>query len=142
MTNHAEEMLQRGSALLGPLLLRHGFFFKFLDTSNSSGGHFASGEFKRGTRRLELHFRHGLGMVTYHLADRSMTHQQYMRSVHGTLGASHYPGFSSDPLDAFQHLLLDLEEHGSDFLGGTDDCLLRRINDALALPSQRFGPPD
>jgi hypothetical protein len=142
MTNHAEGTLQRGSALLAPLLLRRGFLFKVVETGSSSGGHFASGEFKRGARRLEFHFRYGLGMVTYHLADRSMTHQQYMCSVHGSLGASHYPGFSSDPLDAFQHLLLDLEESGSDFLSGTDDCLLRRINDALASPSQRFGPPD
>jgi hypothetical protein len=141
MTNHAEETLQRGSALLAPLLLRHGFLFKVIDTGSSSNGRFASGEFKKGARSLEFHFRHALGMVTYHLADRSMTHQQYMSSVHGSLGASHYPGFSSDPLDAFQHLLQDLEESGSDFLGGTDDCLLRRINDALASPSQKLGPP-
>jgi hypothetical protein len=32
MANHAEEMLQRGSALLAPLLLRHGFLFKVVDT--------------------------------------------------------------------------------------------------------------
>ena len=142
MTNHAEETLQRGSALLAPLLLRHGFLFKVVDTGSSSGGHFASGEFKRGARSLEFHFRHGLGMVTYHLADRFMTHQQYMCSVHGSLGASHYPGFSSDPLDAFEHLLLDLEEFGSDFLGGTDDCFLRRIDDALASPIQKPGLPN
>ena len=142
MANHAEETLQRGSALLAPLLLRHGFLFEVVDTGGSSGGHFASGEFKRGARRLKLHFRHGLGMVTYHLADRAMTHQQYMCSVHASLGASHYPGFSSEPLDAFQHLLLDLEEFGGDFLGGTDDCLLRRIGDALAPPIQKSGLPD
>ena len=141
MANHAEEILQHGSVLLAPLLLKHGFLFKTLDTGSSSGGHFASGEFKRGTRKLEFHFRHSLGMVTYHFADRSMTHQQYMRSVNGSLAASHYPGFSSDPMDAFQHLLLDLEEYGSDFLAGTDDCLLRRLNHALALPSEGFGPP-
>jgi hypothetical protein len=76
LTNHAEEMLQRGSALLAPLLLRHGFSFEILDAGSSSGGHFASGEFKRGTRRLGFHFRHSLGIVTYSLADRSMTHQQ------------------------------------------------------------------
>ena len=112
------------------------------DTGSSNGGHFASGEFKRGTRKLEFHFRHSLGMVTYHLADRSMTHQQYMRSVHGSLDVSHYPGFSNDPLDAFQHLLLDLKEYGCDFLARTDDCLLRRLNEALALPSKRFGLPE
>ena len=142
MTNHAEETLQCGSALLAPLLLRHGFVFGVLDIGSSSGGHFAAGEFKRGTRKLEFHFRQSLGMVTYRLANRSMTHEQYMCSVHGSLSAGHYPGFSGDPLDAFRHLLLDLEESGSDFLGGTDDCLLRRINDALASPSQRSGPPD
>jgi hypothetical protein len=86
--------------------------------------------------------RHGLGMVTYHLADASMTHRQYMRSVHGGIDASHYPGFSSDPLDAFRHLLRDLEEHGGDFFSGTDECLLRRIEDALAMPDGKVGPPD
>jgi hypothetical protein len=142
LTNHAEEMLQRGSALLAPLLLRHGFSFEILDAGSSSGGHFASGEFKRGPRRLGFHFRHSLGIVTYSLADRSMTHQQYMRFVHGGLGASHYPGFSDDPLDAFRHLLLDLEQHGGDFLGGTDESLLRCIGEALAMPNTKSGPPD
>jgi len=71
VTNHAEEMLRHGAALLAPLLLKHGFIFKTLDTGISSGGHFASGKFKRGTRRLEFHFRQSLGIVTYHLADRT-----------------------------------------------------------------------
>jgi hypothetical protein len=142
MTKQAEGLLQRGSALLFPLLQRHGFIFRVLDVGAGSGGHFASGEFRRGTRRLVFHVRHGLGMVTYHLADRAMTHQQYMHSVQGKIGVSHYPGFSNDALDAFEHLLLDLEEYGSDFLGGTDDCLLRRFDDTLALPSPRSGPPD
>jgi len=75
MTNHAEETLQRGSALLAPLLQMHGFLFEVVDTGGSSGGHFASGEFKRGARRLKFHFRHGLGKVTSQLADCFMTHQ-------------------------------------------------------------------
>ena len=141
-TSKAEEMLQRGAALLAPLLLSHGFSFTAVDRGGSSGGHFATGEFRRGTRKLEFHFRHSLGMVTYHLDTRSMSHQQYMRSIHGSFNASHYPGFSNDPLDDFRHLLLDLEEHGSDFLDGTDACLLGRFNDALALPSERPGLPD
>jgi hypothetical protein len=141
LTNHAEEMLQRGSVLLAPVLLGHGFSFKILEAGGGSGGHFASGEFKRGTRRLQFHFRHSLGIVTYSLADRSMTHQQYMRSVQGGVEASNYPGFSDDPLDAFRHLLLDLEQHGSDFLSGTDERLLRCIDEALAMPKTRTGPP-
>jgi hypothetical protein len=42
----------------------------------------------------------------------------------------------------FRHLLLDLEQHGSDFLGGTDECLLRCIDEALAKPKTNSGPPD
>jgi hypothetical protein len=43
MTNHAEETLQRGAALLAPLLLRHGFLLEMVDTGDSSGGNFVSG---------------------------------------------------------------------------------------------------
>lgn len=71
-------------------------------------------------------------MVTYHLGSRSMFHRAYMRSVLGRPNASHYPGFSSDPLDAFRDLYLDLEEHCVEFLEGTDDCLSKRIDDATA----------
>jgi hypothetical protein len=38
MTNRAEEMLQHGSALLAPLLLRHGFLFRVLDTVAAAVG--------------------------------------------------------------------------------------------------------
>jgi hypothetical protein len=65
-----------------------------------------------------------------------------MHSVDGGFEGSHYPGFSDDPLDAFRHLLLDLEQHGSNFLGGTDECLLRCIDEALAKPNTKSGPPD
>jgi hypothetical protein len=70
-----------------------------------------------------FHFRHSLGMVTYHLDSLSMSHQEYMRSVIGRPNASHYPGFSDDPMDAFRHLQLDLEEHYVDFLEGSDENL-------------------
>jgi len=113
-----------------------------LDAGQSSGGHFASGEFKRGERKLVIHFRHSLGMVTYHLDSLSMSHQEYMRSVIGRANASHYPGFSSDPMDAFRHLQLDLEEHCVDFLQGSDERLRRRIEDALAISHVKSGLPD
>jgi hypothetical protein len=142
MTNNAEEVFEHGSALLAPLLLRHGFTFRALQAGGSSGGCFASGEFVRDTRRLELHFRHSLGMVTYHLATRSISHQDYMRSVLGRPFASHYPGFSSDPLDAFRDLNLDLEEFGIDFLDGSDSALLRRFEDALTQTKPLSGLPD
>ncbi len=130
MSNNPVEILVLGSVLLEPLLCKHGFTYRTLDAGNSSGGRFASGEFTKGNRRLEFHFRHSLGMVTYNLGLRSMSHQEYMHSVLRRPNASHYPGFSSDPVDAFRHLYLDLEEHCAEFLEGTDDCLLQRIDAA------------
>ena len=141
MTKDAQAVLERGSELLKPLLLRHGFAYAALDAGESSGGQFASAEFKRETRRLEYHFRYSLGMVSYHLDSCSMSHQEYMRSVIGKPNASHYPGFSSDPMEAFRHLLLDLEEHCVDFLEGSDEILHRRIADAVAKSHVKPGLP-
>ena len=132
MARDSQEVLERGSELLKPLLLRHGFSYAALDAGEGSGGQFASAEFKREARRLEYHFRYSLGMVSYHLDSCSMSHQEYMQSVIGKPNASHYPGFSSDPMETFRHLLLDLEEHCVDFLEGSDEILHRRIEDALA----------
>jgi hypothetical protein len=132
MNSNAEQILALGSSILKPLLLSHGFTYKALNEGISSGGHFASGEFRKGSRRLQFHFRNSLGKVTYHLGSGSMSHQEYMRLVLGKPDASHYPGFSSDPLDGFRHLLQDLEEHCADFLDGSDNALLRRIEDAHA----------
>jgi hypothetical protein len=142
MTKDAQAVLERGSELLKPLLLRHGFAFRALDAGESSGGQFASAEFKRETRRLEYHFRYSLGMVSYHFDSYSMSHQEYMRSVIGKPNASHYPGFSSDPMEAFRHLLFDLEEHCVDFLAGSDEILRRRIEDALAKSNVKPGLPE
>ena len=142
MSNNPVEMLAVGSVLLEPLLFKHGFSYRTLDAGNSSGGQFASGEFTKGSRRLEFHFRHSLGMVTYNLGSRSMSHQEYMHSVLRRPNASHYPGFSSDPLDGFRHLYLDLEEHCAEFLEGTDDCLLQRIDDANARKVDRLTLPE
>lgn len=142
MSNKAEEWLIRGSDLLRPLLMGHGFTYRTLNKGNSSGGQFAAGEFRRGTRRLEFHFRYSLGLVSYHLDSRSMLHQEYMCSVLGRPNASHYPGFSNDPMDAFRDLRLDMEAYCSDFLEGADDQLLRRIEDAHARPCYKIGLPD
>jgi len=82
---------------------------------------FASGEFQRGTRRLEVHFRGLLGLVAYHVGSVRLSHEDYMWSVLGRRWASQYPGFFSEPLDGFRHLLADLENHAGDFLAGSDD---------------------
>jgi hypothetical protein len=142
MKYKADEMLERGAALLDPLLVAHGFSFKLVDKGNSSGGPFCSGEFRKEERRLELHFRDSLGMVRYHLAACSMSHLDYVRSVIGKPNLGHYPGFSDDPIDGFRHLLFDLQEHGADFLSGTNVCLQNRIELANNLPPVKSGLPD
>ena len=88
----------------------YGFNFARLGAGNSSGGRFASAEFRR--------------------SDRSFQFQEYMCSVLGKPYLSHYPGFSSDPLEAFRDLRDDLQSYCSDFLHGSNDTFLRRIEDA------------
>jgi len=84
---------------------------------NGSGGPFASGEYVRGDRRLELHFRYSLGMVTYHIGNLALSHEQFMRHTGHRLEAK-YPGFSKDPIHAFRDLAEDLSRFGGDFLKG------------------------
>src|SRR5690606_17601263 len=99
-----EEALAAGCAILEPVLAPHGFVWVPGAAGHSSGGSSASGSFVRGTRRLELHFRYSLGLVTYHLGETSLDHDSYMRVVLGAKPVNQYPGFSSDPMDGFHHL--------------------------------------
>jgi hypothetical protein len=119
---NADEALTAGVQLLTPLMESHGFTFVPLASGKSSGGWSASGEFRRqrgdDLRRLELHFRHSLGLVTYHLGATSLSHSDYMRALKAK---NQYPGFSDDPLDGFRHLLRDLERYAGDFLDGPGD---------------------
>jgi len=50
------EILRNGTALLHDLLARHGFSRAPIKSGLGSGGAFACTEFRRGDRRLELHF--------------------------------------------------------------------------------------
>ncbi len=114
-----QNILREGAAILEPLLLEYGFAFVEGASGKSSGGHYARGSFVRGDRLLELHFRRSLGLVRYHVGDASVAHDEYVRLVTG--GRGEYPGYSSDPLDGFRHLLTDLERHGRVFLSGSDE---------------------
>ena len=60
--------LREGTTILDPLLNEHGFNFVMTSAGKGSGGHFAVGEYRRGERRLELHYRWGLGIVCYRVA--------------------------------------------------------------------------
>lgn len=115
------EIIQRGADILSPALVPHGFQFKVVSSGNASGGVFAHGEFVRSERRLELHFRYSLGLVTYHIAELSLAHDDYLRALLGRSRAGHYPICSEEPLAAFEALRQDLVEHCSDFATGTGE---------------------
>jgi hypothetical protein len=115
----AAEQLEAGVAILTPAMYRHGFSFASLGGGEGSGGDYAAGEFRKQAgelRRLELHFRQALGLVAYHLGDITISHSDYMRALEAR---NRYPGFSSDPLDGFRHLLDDVERYAHDFLEGS-----------------------
>ena len=130
MRTEVSEILKAGVAILDDLMRSHGFVYRSTSAGVGSGGSFASGEFRRADRGLELHFRGSLGLVTYHLGCATLSHEDYMWSVLGNRWASHYPGFSDDPMDGFRHLLLDLEQYGSDFLRGSDSDFMKHVERA------------
>jgi hypothetical protein len=115
------ERLERGGAELAEVLGPAGFQFVETDEGMGSGGAYASGEFRRGDRRLELHFRSSLGLVRYHFGEESLSHQELVRGVRALERISEegeYPGFSDDPMAGFRHLRHDLDRFGGVFLHG------------------------
>jgi hypothetical protein len=137
MLNNPEKNLLQGSEVLKPLFSQPGFVFAKLNKGTGSGGAFASAEFRKADRKFEFHFRFSLGLVTYQLGSESMSHEEYMCSVLGGPNRSRYPGFSKDPLDAFRDLRDDLQDYCAEFLEGTDEAFLRRIEDARACRASR-----
>ncbi len=127
-----EQILSEGCLLLDPLLRDHGFAFRRGPVGRSSGGRFARGSYLRGERRLDLSFRHALGLVTYHVGGLSLSHDAYVRAVGGGPGA--YPGFSSDPLEGFRHLRDDLLRFGQPFFTGSREAFAALVEQAAARP--------
>jgi hypothetical protein len=119
-----EQTLIAGCNLLDPVIKPYGFHFVLGASGKGSGGHFASGCYVRDDRRLELHFRHSLGLVIYHLGDAAVSHQAYLQALTQGGGGNLYPGFSGDPLDGFRHLAHDLQRFAGDFLYGGGAILL------------------
>jgi hypothetical protein len=128
-----QEKLKAGIELIDDLMRFHGFIYSPTAAGIGSGGQFASGEFQRGNRRLELHYRYSLGLVTYHVGDLTLSHEDYMWSMLGRRHKSEYPGFSKEPLDDFRHLRTDLEHYCTDFLSGADADFASRVQQADAL---------
>jgi hypothetical protein len=114
-----------GCKILDEVMNPHGFFLVEGLSGQSSGGNFASGEYVRDDRRIEIHFRFSLGLVTYRLGSLLLAHESYMRALLGKNGGNKYPGFSDDPLDGFRHLSYDLSHFCGDFLGGSGEEFAR-----------------
>jgi hypothetical protein len=62
-------------------------------------------------------------MLSYAIGSNSASHGAYMREL-GVLQNCRYPGFSQDPLAAFEDLAHDLE-FAKDFVAGSGELLLR-----------------
>lgn len=121
---HPVEILRAGCEILDQIMAPYGFRFVPGASGNSNFGLFASGDYVRGDRRLELHFRYSLGLVTYHIGDVSVSHDAYLRALTKDEGGNQYPGFSAEPLDGFRHLAHDLQKFCGDFLFGGGEILL------------------
>lgn len=112
------EILREGCTILDPVMSEHGFHFVETSAGRGSGGPFASGAYVNGDRRLEIHYRYSLGLVTYHFGKISIDHESYMHVLLGDRRGNRYPGFSHDPLAAFRDLSHDLQSFATAFLEG------------------------
>lgn len=136
-----ESRLKEGAEILMRPLQPCGFAFHIRRRgSGGSGGASAEGWFISGNKRLELHFRWSLGLVTYHVGDRSLGHDDYMRSLRVRHAAA-YPGFSEQPLAAFEHLSSDLTRYCQDFLRGDGRQVVRFADEIAANPAKFKGLP-
>ncbi len=114
--------LNWGAQIVGAVIRRHGFVWVPGKTVIGGPGDSASGAFIRGDRRLEMHFRGSLGLVTYQVGSAVVCHEELMRHL-GHRADAEYPGFSSEPLDGFRHLAHDLESYGGDFIFGSGSAV-------------------
>jgi hypothetical protein len=96
----------------------YGFSFLEGPAGRGSGGPFASAAYVQSDRKLEFSFRFLLGLVTYQFGEARIDHESYMRAVLGENRGNRYPGFSDEPLAAFQDLAFDLRNFAKAFLKG------------------------
>lgn len=129
------QTLAQGVLILSEVLGPHGFVFEPGGQGKGSGGPAAWGSFVRGSQRIELHFRHSLGLVSYTWDDTVLSHGDYLDGlgIHGS-----YPGFSDDPLDGFRHLAADLSGPLAEFVTGDQSSFVRVAEVAKALPKRRL----
>jgi hypothetical protein len=134
-TSTPKEILLAGSVILEPVLSPHGFRFEFRDAGKGAEGFFAWGEFVHCDRRLELHYRFSLGLVTYHAMGKKVSHEAYMREL-GRWGNNRYPGFSFGYLEDFHDLAHDLR-YSEDFLTGDAHIIVQAAENEATCDAQR-----
>jgi hypothetical protein len=125
-----------GVKIVDLILARHGFEFQFRGEGGRCGENFACGEFVRGDRRIELHFRRSLGLVRYHVGDQSASHEMYTKEL-GVRELCRYPGFSENPLAAFEDFAHDLA-FAEDFLSGSGEVLKKAAVKEAALTADQM----
>lgn len=102
-----EQHLTKGVKILSSYLEPLGFRFELQGTGKGSGGALAYGHFiKSGglfgqARKIELHFRYSLGLVSYAVGKLVLSHQDYVDLL-SRHGQNKYPNFSDDPQEALR----------------------------------------
>jgi hypothetical protein len=125
-TMQPKEILLNGQEILSPYLNQHGFYFSLTSTGIGSGGEFASGIFSKQNRIINLHYRYGLGLVSYQIDKDQLSHEEYLRLT-GNFGKNQYPGFSAEKLKAFENLLYDLMNFCNDFIDGSENIFKEHL---------------
>ena len=112
-----------------------GFQFVLESGGSSSGGNFSQGAFISGNKRLELSVRWSLGCVEYQVSNHAISHADYMEAI-GKKRESSYPGFSNKPIEAFEHLLMDITQYCEKFLNRSDSEFIRLIEEYKSRPKK------
>ena len=112
------EILRDGRIVLDQVMNKYGFAFEDGPSGKSSGGPSASGTYVNKDRKLEVHFRYPLGLLTYHFGTVSIEHESYVHALLGNEGGNKYPGFADSPSVQFEDLARDLQHFAASFLDG------------------------
>jgi hypothetical protein len=116
-------ILDAGAIIVGVVIEPHGFQWALGNTHAGHPGNAARGAYVKGDRQLELGFRWSLGPVTYRIGTDSVNHEALMKYA-GHYAEAEYPGYSTDPLDAFRHLASDLQRFCGDFMFGDGTTII------------------
>lgn len=127
------DVLDAGAAVLSAALEPFGYVMEAVETGKSSGGRFAVGRWRAGSRTIETHVRYGLGIVEYKWGALTLSHADYLRTQ-GVKGE--YPGFGKEPADGFVHLAADLRGPARGLLECTHDEFAAVVRLVDALPTR------